>query len=378
MEIETELVKEKIKIPFNAYDIFGYLLPGIITLLAIYSFEFWTKLQIDKLTNPINLHLPLLRAINISGEMVFETNKWPLSAMFFIAILIIAYIVGHIVSSVSSFFIDRIFVFKGYGYPYQLLLNLNLPDEKSYTPSFYRGFFFWANAYFLLRFYITLYPKQWLWETTFWLGWYIVAVVILKVGLSHFKKYPIIEQQKLKSLIESYAPPLLKNFDKVALFIVRYLFAGPYDLLARFLSQFINTRETFNSEFIESYKELFRSNFSLDAKIAWSNNYWFCACYIAEKSPVLNAMLINWLHMYSFARHISTAFYIAFFYCFISLFLQEQLFNFLNYRSVLFLLPLIFFFLSLIMLTRFYYLYFSYYSKFVFRAFYLLNKIKPK
>lgn len=364
---DTELFKEKVKIPISAYDIFGYFIPGAIALLAAYFFEFLTNLQ---LTKPIDLYLPLLTAFNVSGEAVFDVNQWVLSVMFFIAILIIIYIIGHIVSSLSSFCIDRVLIFKGYQYPYQILLGLK-NDTKDLSRSFYRGLFFWVNVWLLLVYlFVILYNQEWLEQTINWLSLYIVGVILLKVMISN----PPIIPSRWMQWIESKSPIslLAKKVDGLPRFFIGKLFAGPYDFITTYLSNFIGSRKPFEQEFIESYKKLFLLKFGLEVEKAVTNNYWFCAGYIAEKSPALNAIVVNFLHMYSYARNVSTAFYLAFLYCFVSLFLQGQLFQSLNHNLALFTLPLVFFFLSLVMLTRFYYLYFCYYSKFIFRAFYVL------
>ncbi|HXG06052.1 MAG TPA: hypothetical protein VNI77_01850, partial [Nitrososphaera sp.] len=360
--MDAELGKEKLKIPLNNYDLFGYLIPGAIALLAIYSFEFWADHQLEVNRIALSVHLPLFTAINSTAHSILQAKDWILSALFLIVMLIIAYAFGHIVSSVSSLSLDRILVYKGYGYPYQQLFGFEHPIRNWDTGPFYRGLFFWFNAYLLVRYYAILYPGPAVLTAVSWLGWYLTFVLVIKLSIGHFRTHPF-------NWLVSHTPRILRKIGTTFLVaVIRILFAGPYDLFTSSLSRLINTRAVFQPEFVEFYKKTFHSLFGLDPNSAETNNYWLSKCYIAYKSPTLDSMLVNWLYLYSYARNLSTAFYLAFAYCFISILFQRDLFVHLG-DSVLYIIPLVFFLLALVMLSRYYYLYYIYYSKFLFRAF---------
>lgn len=365
--MDEQIRKANIKNPFSTYDLFGYLIPGAIALLAVGAFEFWVKLQIGNVSQPVTFHLPFIKAITETARPFFISEDLVLSGIFLIILLVVAYAAGHIVSSLSSISLDRVLIYKGYGYPYQQLLHLEYPKNNWETGPFYRGLFFWINTYLLLRYYTIIYPDVSLDRLVNWVGWYIIAITIIKLIISNTNILPL-------RWVISHTPYGLKCLtNKFFKIIILKLFAGPYDVFARSLSRVINTRDRFSEEFIASYKNTFYKLFGLDSNKAETNNYWLTKCFVAFKSPALNTMLENWHHLYSYARNLSTAFYLAYIYCFFSIFLQFKEFRVVN-DYVIYLIPIIYFILSLIMLKRYYYLYNIYYSKFLFRAFYFLNQ----
>ena len=364
-----------VKVPLTAYDIFGYLIPGITFLICVLSFEFWA---IHKLGD--SFHAPCFTLLKITYFDTLERN-WALSILYVAILLNFTYVIGHIISSASALFIDRMLIFKGYGYPYEFLLNI--PSKTPpYSRSFYRGLFFWLNAYLLCSYYIciTNCTLDYLIKITRGILWFLTLVSIVKIAVS--------------SIIVNPKSPLFKVFkcfskSKFGPFVVRptkffitKIFPVFYDLTASMLSRYINTRRSFNEEFITRYKYHFKSNFSLEPENSESNNYWLSYCFVADKSPVLSRLIVNWLHLYSYARNLSMALYVAFIYCFISLLIQKSHFEITTLYALKW-LPLGLFLLFIVMLIRYYYLYVCYYSKFVFRSFVYLNEMntqdtKPK
>lgn len=378
--MDAEFSKETVKIPFNTYDLFGYFIPGAVLLLAVYFFEllFWWKHII-----PTDLHLPLLTVINEAGNLIIDKKNWVVSAIFLIVLVIIVYAVGHIISAISTFLLDRVLISKGYGYPYESFLKIEKSeDEKLYRRNFYKGLFFWVNLYLLLYYYFykgvgaiynIFYPHpNAINPIVVFVYWYIIIMVSFKFFISSKR---IEDNPKLPRFLRNILMKIKDWLSSQKTIIPMKVFASPYNLLSRFLSGFVGSKKPeFPEEFINQYKKYFSHNFKLESDKADTNNYWLSKCFVAHHSPSLNAMLVNWLHMYSYARNLATSFYLAFIYCFASLVFQNQSFRFSNDPLILFYLPVFFFFLSLVMLIWYYYLYFSCYSKFLFRAFYFLNQ----
>lgn len=137
-----------IKIPINAYDLFGYLIPGLTFVVSSFLFEYYLLHRIDTSTIEGVFHKPFYTL----AELVFFNgiaDNWILSAFTIIVIICMLYVVGHILSSISSLFIDRILVSKGYGYPYEYLLNFKSVGD-AYSSAFYKGVFMWLNTIILL------------------------------------------------------------------------------------------------------------------------------------------------------------------------------------------------------------------------------------
>ena len=153
---------------------------------------------------------------------------------------------------------------------------------------------------------------------------------------------------------------------------LHYLFAWPYDKITYIYSVLIRTRETFDDKFIDKYKTYFKENFNYEPEDARTNNYWFTFLFVSERSALSNSLINNWLFLYSFARNLSTTLLLLFIYAFASLMSQADITKLHGY--ILF-IPFMCFLAYFIMLTRYYYLYKNYYTKFIIRSFVFQNEI---
>jgi len=364
MSIYTDF--PRVRIPFTSYDVFGYVIPGTILLVAIYLFEVWARHEIGT-----SCHTPIYTILKQARTIVFSQD-WVLSIFLIFIFLIIAYAIGHLIATLSSLVLDRILIYKGYGYPYKFLLNIKSKKNLQHPirKPYYRGMFFWLNFYIILRYvnFSFLSNVTIIHDIADGLGWFLLSCLFAKIIGSHIRAHP-------KGRIYRFFYPgkgrHIRNAYKW--FNVR-IFAAIYDGITNTLSSYIDSRKAFDEKFIEKYRECFIKNFGLDPNESSTNNYWLSYCYVVDNSQTFNSMLANWLHLYAFSRNLSTALYIAFIYGFISL--RFQINSLSNSNLVLILLPILFFLASLLMLTRYYYLYVLYYSKFLFRSFVYLNSKK--
>ena len=97
------------KNPFSIYDFMGYLFPGMMCYIII-AYCFRMGLNMGEITNMDNL-----RNLVRESQMEFNLEKS-------VAIIVIAYILGHIVSYLSSVTIE-LFAQKVFGYPSEYLLK---------------------------------------------------------------------------------------------------------------------------------------------------------------------------------------------------------------------------------------------------------------
>ena len=135
--------------PLTPYDVLGYLAPGATFVLSLYGFEFWIH---HRAQTALSIHTPVYTLIRLSLPPSGE-GGWALATLFLIGLVGVCYVLGHIIASISAFFIDRMYVAKGHGYPFRLLLALpHQADENPLTVPFYRALFFWTNVYLLFRF----------------------------------------------------------------------------------------------------------------------------------------------------------------------------------------------------------------------------------
>jgi hypothetical protein len=109
--------------PLTAYTIFGYVLPGFFFLsLLVFDFSFSNAKEII----PSDILANYKIAVEISTQLlsVFRLNtECQFAIISFIFFVFFCYFVGHIISAISSFFIERVIVFKMLGYPAENLLS---------------------------------------------------------------------------------------------------------------------------------------------------------------------------------------------------------------------------------------------------------------
>ena len=129
-------------------DILDYIAPGGTFLLSAFLFEWWARDAASQAN--IGIHTPIRTAI---ADIVPATHQenWLASLLAASLGLGIAYILGHIVASVSAFLIERTFIYKAYGWPSNQLLgvtdsNPHERHERRISRCFYRAAFFWINA----------------------------------------------------------------------------------------------------------------------------------------------------------------------------------------------------------------------------------------
>lgn len=342
------------KLPMSAYDLLGYIVPGTTLLITVFLLEFEAREQ---------LHIPIVAPLysslfNLWPTMSGADGHWLLGVVFLVLLVAAAYVCGHLVSSVSSFLVDRVFIHKGYGYPYEHLLRIGKTDPgRDPSRAFYRGTCFWVNAYFVLRACDLLWPSAWTLVFSHIVGYYAVGVFLLRLASFGSSK-------------ATYR----NGFRWLDRFMCR-VHSLPYEAVARPLSRILGTKAELPVPFVDLYRILFHKRFGVQSEEAGTGNFWLAYSYVPSESPALGGLLSNWFRLYSFARNLSVAFYLAFLYGFSSFSLQSRAFP----SSVPFPLAAIcgaYLFLSGVFLVRYVFLYVSYFTKFTFRAFVVVESIR--
>lgn len=101
-EIQIKMIKQN---PFSIYDFLGYFIPGATSIYLIQI------VNIIKKNNCLDLNIVLTSfpTVRIEGILIF---------------LILSYVIGHLISYISSITIEKYAVWK-YGYPSKYLLDIN-------------------------------------------------------------------------------------------------------------------------------------------------------------------------------------------------------------------------------------------------------------
>jgi hypothetical protein len=99
------------RIPFGVYDFFGYLASGFLVLAAL--------------------------DLVFTGGSVLKSDMQLLPGLFW---LIVAYVTGHLVASISSFLLERVLVQRVLGRPHQVLFELHARRKWSRLfPGYYEA-----------------------------------------------------------------------------------------------------------------------------------------------------------------------------------------------------------------------------------------------
>lgn len=153
-------------------------------------------------------------------------------------------------------------------------------------------------------------------------------------------------------------------------FYQRFL-ANLYNFITNKLGLFLGTTRPLPQKIVSLFKEFTNKQFDFK-KYDTSDIYWLSYCYVCDNNSKFQQLLINWFQLYSYARNIATALYLSFIYCLFSFLWHFQIGYNLDLFTKIFLISV--YLGSFIMLIRYYYLYVSYYSKFLIRSCIYLHK----
>jgi len=345
-------------LPLKAYDFFIIVFPGVAVLLSAYFFEeLYFASQPMGQSGSISCCLPV-------HWLLKEVWRNPGSASSQTAIVAISvcmvYLAGQLVSSIANFVLDRIFVYKCYGYPYEHLL---LGDHKKdifvdyCSRRFYRGSIFWLH---LAAFSFVLYDifdthVVFLGIACTCTGIFVAAVLIHLLSQILYKKGIKIEG------------PFKYTMEKYVFF---------YTTLMNPVQHINQTGKPMQKDLCDKYWALFLQDFGIDPKTAESDNYWLTLFYVRQKDPGMSELVHRWHQTAIFARNMATAFYMAFGYSAVILWYETAWRKHLilapdNFRITVALSGL--YALAIFLVIKFYYFYVSYYSKCLFRAFVFLH-----
>jgi len=347
--------------PFDAYDFFGYLTPGLTLFLNVLIYEMALRVHAHQTTFG---HAGRFTAAAWKFVHDLSDVHWSLVTAGFALLLLTSYVVGHVVASVSSLYLERALVVRGYGYPYENLLGLSRRRFQhdrvlGYT---HKGAFFWLNCA-LLAGYLNVARGSDVWHTVLLtsglcLGTTITVGSLLYGGLKSGLIYGA-ARRLWGTRRRTCLRRCVTAFGIVAL---------PYELMALPLSRYLNTRSALTPALVHRYRTAFKRTFSLPASVASTNNFWFANFFVSQHGGSLALRLTRWFHLYSYARNLSAAFGLSFVYAIPRLLYWGQAPVF-PLSAVAFWVPITYVGIAAVLLVRYYYLYAGYYSKFVFRAF---------
>lgn len=324
--------EEKARLPFDGYDFFGYMLPGFVflSLLAVclpyyLGDDFWQ-------------YYTLITQL--------RTDLYLTSVVFF---LITAYVLGHVVASVSAILYDRIIVQKIFGYPYNRIIFPGEWSENYRKTCFYRvqvSLLYLALAFYIARGFFYREFDVGVWK---WIGAAFLVLTLLRWiedGWGH----------------SGYCAPAYKGVS-AAFTKVLYVGALPFRLVESLFRHLFGLDTPISEAGRERFLTAFKTTFKTSEPRTFDNDvYWLTYIYCCRRSPLAAQMMYRWLVLYGLMRNLAGAFLMSS----LAFAIVHRYSPGNAYVSIGAWLCLI---LSVIACVRYYYLYYNYFSKFVFRCF---------
>lgn len=330
-------------LPFDLYDFFGYLFPGILfatnMMLVIYEID---KKYFNKIYD-----------ISLKAD-----GNFLLTLSFIIASIIIFYTLGHIIAALSHLIIDRMLIDGIEGYPMSYVLDLEKEDRYFLEGTFKLLFFFFNTL--LLTPVILNKPYQ---TITIYIILGIIFILIITrtiiMMLRQNNKEKIndllnkINSKKLLNRIWNYS---INIFWEAPLFII--------DLIIGFLRRLTGIDRKFKKPMIKLFKENFNDRYGMDVEKIGSDSYWLPVLYGMGNNQTYYKLLNNWLYLYGYARNTCAAFYLTLFLVIIYSLININV-NLYGMKLHL----LIMWIIAAILGIRYWVLYSHYYTKAVVRIF---------
>ncbi len=378
---EPKSTVDKLVQALTPYDVLGYLLPGGAFVVTVLAFESWAR-ETAVAHEGATLHTPIYTLLDRLFSSGTGTD-WVLQIFAVLMFAATIYVAGHLIASVSALAIDRTYVAKAHGYPYEQLLKITSSSRSALSADFYRALLFWLNVYLLLRFLALpdavplrrflpsllteLVPETLsqarLASVALWLSWLLVVLIIAKFVAG-------IETVRRDGALKKYVKSRFSVWLIRALKFLVYMAAAPSYLITNPVRRCIRSAQCLDEPTIEAFKSGLRRMLGFAPPEQSSSTYWYAVLLLRDRAPHLCPPIDNWLLLYSFARNLACALYLSFLYCFIWWFEHAGKLEFANPvdKNVLFALPLIIWASSFVMLLRYHYLYVDYYTKYLLRA----------
>lgn len=337
--------------PFSSYDFFGYLMPGLIFLMTLCAWLIYAN------------YIPL-------PDNFIQTFKGAALGDSIIVLFIVfsvSYFLGHLIGAISHLLYDRIIIRNIIGYPFQRLLKTSHePDDatrSSYikvmvalfiiliTPGFVELFVYVKENFF---FSIEKLYKQ---ERLFPLIIESIVGILVLCYLIHFVICKIREMNRDDF---SSGQKQKKNAKiSLALVVKNYVLKPIRKMTA--------TNTLLEDEIIEAFKNQMSQQHHLNVDTNSSDVFWLASIDL-QKNKDVDRRLMNWLNLYGCLRNYSCSFFLL-----AVIIVSSHWYKILWLHEVTDLrgsrILLVSLVISGILFLRYWIIYYSYYSKYIIRAY---------
>ncbi|HWP81845.1 MAG TPA: hypothetical protein VNN76_04225 [Bacteroidota bacterium] len=322
--------------PFDLYDFFGYLFPGLMVIVYLVFFDVFLSHESGQ---------------HVDAIVIFVENlPWFLGLFLTIAFVLTVYVFGHLIGAIGSIVLDRIFMEGIYGYPVVWLLSLRR-ESHEYAEATHRYIFVASQGIILSCIFFSDYR-------TFRISFLIFTAVIIAFIL--FRIF-------IRAFKSAHLGPLVSRVAGNK--FVRWFLLSPSNVIIwiedNLVKPVLGMEKPLPHQFRNVFFKLFQKVYGMDPKNKLSSeNYWLSYHYATARNPASINLLKTWLHLYAFARNISVATYLCLFGFVIYRFYRQ-----LSLSWEVQLLLIVMLFVSWVFLIRYWVLHQNYHTKNVLRAF---------
>lgn len=356
-------------IRIDSYDYFGYLVPGMVAMVGVCTFLVY--------------YLDVQRTACTALHSLLSTKDIPSTTIIISGLVLfalISYVMGHIAGTFSSMFYEKIFVKKVTQYPTNRLLNIDLTVEQKRSLNFTRYFylFFITIQYGSILTYnfkekaneaLSDGVKNSLLAYTGTSDVFVLSMLLLLVWV-----VAKIINEALTAIPGQDTSPCwgIKLYQGILLFCC-VICSLPMLLISLLLGKLLGMRDKFPDEFAAKIKEKYNSIFPIDFETAKSTEVWWSLYwYVVNRDSVVRARIDKFLSLYGFMRNLAFACWFTA-VCLAVTHNNYEIGRKLTVQWAVVVLLLC----SILFAVRFYYLYYNYYSKTIFRVFLYLDEVQP-
>lgn len=332
-------------VPFDLYDFFGYIFPGIF---------FWISLALwgYSCSQAQPIYNKLWCILNSASVLV--------GIFAIISFLVLVYITGHFIATLSHL-MDRVLVAGISGYPVYYILDLKR-ERREYSDATVKYIFILINIFLITP---VLINRNEMILINIIIVQLVGVLILIRMLLACIKMFPY-KNEEINKYFDSVGTRAILRF------IIRP--AKIIDLFFVLIKRVFQIDKNLPVEFIKQYEKVFQESFKMDYRKVGSENYWLPYFLISRESPDITNVIRTWLHLYGFARNISAAAYLTSLLIASWLLINPHSDQELPVKVQLLIMNVV----AIVFVVRFYILYSTYYTKNIIRSFVVLASNKKQ
>lgn len=338
--------------PFSSYDFFGYLMPGLIFFMTLCAWLIYA----DYISLPEDF-IKEFKSVAIGNSII----------ILFI-VFSISYFLGHLIGAVSHLLYDRILIRNIIGYPFQRLLKTSHePDDE--TRSSYIKILMVLLALLIIPGFVEL--CVYLYDTILF-SWEKVLMIDNLIPLFFESLFGVLAFIYLFCLFigrirKMNNDEVGKKDDKKTGHSENIIAAIVKRFVLKPIRKLTATNTFLENEIVAEFESLMKKQHHLNVNTNSSDVFWLASIDL-QKDKCVDRRLMNWLNLYGCLRNYSCAFFmlaviIASSHWYRILWLHKVT-DLQGSRILLASLVI-----SGILFLRYWIIYYSYYSKYIIRAY---------